>query len=183
MKRFIALVLFATLSIGFTGCGASNNATSSFTAADYASIITENRHQSDNDVYTVFALENGTFTATSGVSSELDSDAINQQAQLTLDMLGCQPDDIEKAAFSVSLMNIKSYGIAIIQPAAGKSDAVKQALTTFIESQKASQENYLAEQYAIAKASRLETLKNGEIVLVMCADQDTIFHNIKNALK
>lgn len=183
MKRFIALVLFATLAIGFTGCGASNNTTSSFTATDYASIITENRHQSDNEAYTVFTLENGTFAATSGVASELDSDAVNQQAQLTLDMLGCQLDDIEKAAFSVSLMNIKSYGIAIIQPTDGKSDAVKQALTTFIESQKASQENYLAEQYAIAKASRLETLKSGEIVLVMCADQDTIFNNIKNALK
>lgn len=183
MKRSIAFLLLVITAVLFTACGSSNEIPTNFTATDYATIIAENRNASDNESYTIFTLEDGVFDATSGVSDALDSESIEQQAKLTLDMLGCSIEDIEKAAFSVSLMNIKSYGIAIIQPAPDKSDTITQALNIFIEAQKSSQENYLAEQYAIAKASKLTTLKSGQIVLVMCPNQDTVYNNIKNALK
>lgn len=182
MKRLLSLILCGVMALGLAACGGSQS-TSSLTANDYATIITQNRNPDDNTSHTVFTLQDGSFSATSGVSGDLTADDIAQQGQLSLDMLGISKDDVAKAAFSVSLMNVQSYGIAIIQPAQGKTDAVKQALTTFIEAQKSSQENYLADQYAIAKAAKLETLKTGEVVLVMCADQDTVYNAIKAAVK
>ena len=102
---------------------------------------------------------------------------------MSLEVLGLTAEDVESASYSVSLMNVKAYGVAIVKPAEGKTDAVKEALSGFIESQKSAQENYLADQYAIAKAAKLETLKSGEVVLVMCENQDQVFQSSETALK
>lgn len=181
MKHLLSLILCGVLVLGLVGCGSQS--TSHLTASNYADIIAQNRNPDDNSVHTIFTLENGSFSATSGVASDLSSQDIAQQGQLSLDMLGISTEDVSKAAFSVSLMNVQSYGIAIIQPEQGKTDAVKQSLTTFIEAQKSAQENYLADQYAIAKAAKLETLKTGEVVLVMCSNQDTVYNAIQAAVK
>ena len=69
--------------------------------------------------------------------------------------------------------------MAIVKPAEGKTDAVKEALSSFIEAQKSAQENYLADQYAIAKAAKLNVLKCGEVILVMCCGQDTVYNSIE----
>ena len=101
---------------------------------------------------------------------------------MCLQVLGLTEEDVEEAAFSVSMMNVQSYGLSIVKPADGKEAAVTEGLQTFIDGQKAAQENYLADQYAIAKAAKLDTVKSGEVVLVMCEEQDTVFSSIKNAL-
>ena len=101
---------------------------------------------------------------------------------MCLQVLGLAEEDVEEAAFSVSMMNVQSYGLAIVKPAEGRQAAVTEGLQAFIDSQKAAQENYLADQYAIAKAARLDAVKSGEVVLVMCAEQDAVFSSIKDAL-
>ncbi len=181
MKRLLSLALAAVLTFGLAGCGGSS-ASQDQTPKDYPAILTASRPQEDNDSYTVFTLEDGAFGAVGAYADELSAEQIDTQGQLSLDMLGLSAEDIQKAAFSVSLMNVHAYGIAIVQPAEGRTDAVKQALSTFIEAQKTAQENYLPDQYAIAKAARLETVKSGEVVLVMCAGQDDVYDSIAKAL-
>ena len=43
-------------------------------------------------------------------------------------------------------------------------------------------ENYLADQYEIAKAATVTTLPTGEVVLVCCEDSDAILAAIQEAL-
>ena len=98
-------------------------------------------------------------------------------------MLGVTAADMSAFALSVSPMNIKAYGIAAIYPAAGKSDAVLEGLNAFIDRQKQSFEQYLADQYEIAGNARLETLEDGTILLVMCEDQDAVFDAIRDTIE
>ena len=90
---------------------------------------------------------------------------------------------MQEAAFSLSLMNVQTYGVAIVMPAQNRTGAVKEALQAYIDGQKAAQQNYLPDQYAIAKAARLETLKTGEVVLVMRDGQNDVYSAIEKALK
>ena len=78
---------------------------------------------------------------------------------------------------------VSAYGIAAIYPAAGKSDAVLEGLNAFIDRQKQSFEQYLADQYEIASNARLETLEDGTILLVMCEDQDAVFDAIRDTIE
>ena len=89
-----------------------------------------------------------------------------------IEMLGFGPDDVEAAAISVSMINVKAYGVAV----------VKAGLEGFVEYQKKSFEQYLADQYEVAKAARVETLEDGTMILVMCEDQDTVYDGIVSAL-
>lgn len=182
MKRLLSLALAAVLMFSFTACGASGSDPNQ-TETDYAEILSSSRDAQTNDTFTIFTLQNDTFGAVGGYSEELSEEEAKTQAQLSLDMLGIAAEDVQSAAYSVSLMNVKAYGIAIIKPVSGKTETVKQALSTFIEAQKSAQENYLADQYAIAKAAKLQTLKSGEVVLVMCSGQDTVYSSIESALK
>ena len=78
---------------------------------------------------------------------------------------------------------VSAYGIAAIYPAAGKSDAVLEGLNAFIDRQKQSFEQYLADQYEIAGNARLETLEDGTILLVMCEDQDAVFDAFRDTIE
>lgn len=183
MKRLFAVLLAGLLAAGLVGCGSAASESNARSPEEYASVLTESRTEDDNRNYTIFTLKEDKFTANQGYAEHLDTEAVDSQGQMSLDVLGLSKEDVDSAAYSVSLMNVKAYGIAIVKPAAGRTDAVKQALSGFIEAQKSAQENYLADQYAIAKAAKLETLKTGEVVLVMCENQDQVFQSIETALK
>ena len=184
MKRLLSILLAGVLAAGLVGCASSGTDSAvSHTPADYTAALAESRTEEDNGNYTIFTLEGDSYTASKGYAEHLDSEAIASQGQMSLEVLGLTAEDVESASYSVSLMNVKAYGVAIVKPAEGKTDAVKEALSGFIESQKSAQENYLADQYAIAKAAKLETLKSGEVVLVMCENQDQVFQSIETALK
>ena len=106
----------------------------------------------------------------------------DQMADLVLPMVGITSDNAAAFAVAVSPMNIRAYGIVAVLPAEGKSEEVHEGLQGFIDQQKQSFEQYLADQYDIANAARLETLDDGTILLVMCEDQDTVFDAIQDAL-
>ena len=107
----------------------------------------------------------------------------DDMADVIFELLGVTAADMSAFALSVSPMNIKAYGIAAIYPAAGKSDAVLEGLNAFIDRQKQSFEQYLADQYEIAGNARLETLEDGTILLVMCEDQDAVFDAIRDTIE
>ena len=97
-------------------------------------------------------------------------------------MLGLEDGDYEDFAASVSIMNVRSYGIAIVKPVEGKVEAVQEALENYVTSQQLAMQNYLADQYEIAKAATVTTVPSGEVVLVCCEDSDTVLAAIEAAL-
>lgn len=102
---------------------------------------------------------------------------------MILEVLGLKQEDMTAFAASVSLMNVKAYGIAAVMPAEGKAETVTAGLQSFIDLQKSSFEQYLPDQFEVAKNARLETLADGTVLMVMCEDQDAVFEGICTALE
>ena len=101
---------------------------------------------------------------------------------IILENLGLLVEDMKAFAVSSSVMNVQAYGIAAVMPAEGKAETVTSALQSYIDAQKASFEQYLADQYEVASSAKLETLEDGTILMVMCEDQDTVFDAISSAI-
>ena len=171
MKRILTLTLAAALLLSaLAGCSGGGSQESQavktpeeYTAA-YQSAIEGARDDEMNEAVPVI-------TSTD-----------DQMADLVLPMVGITSDNAAAFAVAVSPMNIRAYGIVAVLPAEGKSEEVQEGLQGFIDQQKQSFEQYLADQYDIANAARLETLDDGTILLVMCEDQDTVFDAIQSAL-
>ena len=128
-----------------------------------ADAITSSRTDEENEAYPVFS----------------DKAAIEDAYYQVVGFTAADVDDI---AMSVSLINIKAYGIVIARPAEGCADTVKAGLQAFIDTQCANFETYLADQYEIAKNAKLETLDDGTIVMVMCENADTVYEAIVSAI-
>lgn len=131
----------------------------------YETAITAARSQEINEVY------------------PLIDDAEDDLAQPVFALLGISPADMTAYAISVSLMNVKAYAVAAIYPAAGKEDAILDALRGFVDDQVQSFKQYLADQHEIAINSRLETLEDGTVLLVMCENQDAVFDAVKDVIE
>ena len=110
-----------------------------------------------------------------------EAESTARSTQMIFDTLGLTAEDIEAGALSISLINIRAYGMAILKPAEGREEAVTAALEGFVALQQRNFEHYLADQYAIAQAARCETV-NGYAVMVMGENSDAIFQAISDAL-
>lgn len=180
MKRIFALVLAMSLTVLAAcssgspnpGSGSGSGATStpvSMTPEErtqrYVDAITNARSAEDNEYNPIL--------------SSTDDD----MADITFEMLGFSAEDVESFAISVSLMNVRAYGIAVIMPAEGKADTVKAGLQSYMDTQASNFENYLADQYEVAKSARLETLADGTLVMVLCEGQDAVYESISTALQ
>lgn len=128
-----------------------------------ADAITSVRTDEENEAYPVFS----------------DKAAIEDAYYQVVGFTAADVDDI---AMSVSLINVKAYGIVLAKPAEGCADTVKAGLQAFIDTQCNNFETYLADQYEIAKNAKLETLDDGTIVMVMCANADAVYDAIVAAL-
>lgn len=113
----------------------------------------------------------------------LIDDADDDAAQTVFDLLNLSDEDMNAYAISVSLMNAKAYAIAAIYPAADKKDAVLESLRRFVSNRQQSFKDYLADQYEIAVNTRLETLEDGTVLLVMCDNQDALFDAIRDTIE
>ena len=105
------------------------------------------------------------------------------RASLALEALGLKESEVDAFGASVSVINTQAYAIAAVQPAQGKESAVQEALQGYIERQQSSFEFYLPDQYQVAQNAKLETLKDGTVLLVMCAGADTVFSAIREELE
>lgn len=165
MKRFFSLMLLPILLLA----GCSSAPESQLTAQErtelYRSAIQDARDQDANDAFPII------------------TSADDDTASFLLELMGLSAEDMSAFAISASAMNVKAYGIAAVYPAEGRDEEVKDALEGFVDRQKQSFEQYLADQYDIANNARLETLEDGTILLVMCEGQDQVFTAIRSAIE
>ncbi|MFQ8831750.1 MAG: DUF4358 domain-containing protein [Ruthenibacterium lactatiformans] len=85
-------------------------------------------------------------------------------------------------AFSMSMMNVRAYAIGVFKPAEGRP-TVQAAVESYVSLQRKSFENYLADQYEVAKGALIKTLPGGELVLVMSEGAADIMANLDKTLK
>ena len=174
MKKLTALILSLVLmTAAFTGCASSKpeptpsptpELTPSERAELYKNAIESARSEEDNQ-YNPIMTDTG-FT----------------DAELILELMGLTPEDMEAFAISISLMNVRAYGVAVIKPAEGQEEIVYAAMQSFIDLQKQNFEQYLADQYEIASSARLETLEDGTVIMVMCQGADEVLSAIESSI-
>ena len=112
-----------------------------------------------------------------------EADQLNDELKdIVFPLLGLEDGSYESFAASVSSMMVRSYAVAIVKPAEGKTDAVKAALEAYVQSEQQSMEHYLEDQYQVAKAATVTVAPTGEVILVCAEDHDTILSNIEKAL-
>ena len=183
MKRIIASLLAGLCLLALVGCSAGSKADSS-APKDYSQIIHDARTDEDNEYDMIFTKgEDGKFTAIDGYSAEYEADQLNDELKdIVFPLLGLEDGSYESFAASVSSMMVRSYAIAIVKPAEGKTAAVKAALEAYVQSEQQSMEHYLEDQYQVAKAATVTVAPTGEVILVCAEDHDTILSNIEKAL-
>ena len=183
MKRIIAALLAGLCLFALVGCSAGSKADSA-TPKDYSQIIHDARTDEDNEYDMIFTKgEDGKFTAIDGYSAEYEADQLNDELKdIVFPLLGLEDGSYENFAASVSSMMVRSYAIAIVKPAEGKTDAVKAALEAYVQSEQQSMEHYLEDQYQVAKEATVTVASTGEVILVCAEDHDAILANIEKAL-
>ena len=166
MKRILSLTL-ALAMLALSACSGGQDAperTPEELTQLYADAITEN---------------GGEMAELNPVISEVKE---GDMSAMILESLGLTQEQMAAFGISMSMMNVQAYGIAAIMPAEGQEGAVEDALQSYIDRQKSNFETYLADQYEVASAARLETLSDGTVLMVMCENQDTVFAAIKAAI-
>ena len=171
MKKILTFALVLALSLTvLAGCSGNSAQTSDKTPEEltqlYSDAITQN---------------GGEMAEVNPPITEVSED--DPMSSMILETMGLTQEDMSAFAISISMMNVKAYGIAAVMPAEGKEEAVTQALQSYIDRQQQSFETYLVDQYEVAKNARLETLKDGTVLMVMCEDQDTVFDAISSAIQ
>lgn len=132
-----------------------------------------------NELYTTAITENG------GEMAEYNApfNGTTEEGPMMLEVMGLTAEDVTAYAISTSMMMVHAYGIVAAMPAEGKEEAVIAGLQSFIEQKQQAFEMYLPDQYENAKNAKLETLADGTVLMVMTADQDTVFEAIKAAIE
>ena len=186
MKRIIACLMAGVMLLALVGCGASGSSGSASSAAkkDYTQILHDARSDEDNEYEMIFTKgEDGKFTAIDGYSAEYEAGQLDDEVRnLMMPLLNLEDDMYTDLAASVSSMMVRSYAVAIVKPAEGKTDAVKSALEAYVTSEQQSMEHYLEDQYQIAKAATVTVAPTGEVILVCAENHDTLLTNIEKAL-
>lgn len=183
MKRIIASLLAGLCLFALVGCSAGSKADSS-APKDYSQIIHDARTDEDNEYDMIFTKgEDGKFTAIDGYSAEYEAGQLDDEVRsILLPLLNLEDDMYTDLAASISAMMVRSYAVAIVKPAEGKTDAVKSALEAYVTSEQQSMEHYLEDQYQIAKAATVTVAPTGEVILVCAENHDTLLANIEKAL-
>lgn len=161
MKRFLSLCLALVLAFSLTACGGSS-ASSSAVPKDYAAIIKAARADDYNEAYPIIA---GGEVVHNPL--EMADDEKGSYVETIWALTGLEEANMQTYALSISLINIRAYAVAIIMPAEGKTDAVTANLQEYVTGIQKSFENYLPDQYEIAKDAVVRTAKTGEIILVI----------------
>ena len=186
MKRIIACLMAGVMLLALVGCGGSGSSGSASSAAkkDYTQIIHDARSDEDNKYEMIFTKgEDGKFTAIDGYSAEYEAGQLDDEVRsILLPLLNLEDDMYTDLAASISAMMVRSYAVAIVKPAEGKTDAVKSALEAYVTSEQQSMEHYLEDQYQIAKAATVTVAPTGEVILVCAENHDTLLANIEKAL-
>ena len=101
---------------------------------------------------------------------------------MVFETYGFNTEDFENYAVSAGTVITISYGVFIILPKEGSHDAVMQQVESFVKQQEKAMENYLQDQYEIAKSAVVKTAPTGEILLAMCKDADDVMAKMEAGL-
>jgi len=176
MKRLIAALLAGLTLFALVADSAAPK--------DYSQILHDARTDEENEYDMIFTKgEDGKFTAIDGYSAEYEAGQLDDEVRsILLPLLNLEDDMYTDLAASISAMMVRSYAVAIVKPAEGKTDAVKSALEAYVTSEQQSMEHYLEDQYQIAKAATVTVAPTGEVILVCAENHDTLLDNIEKAL-
>ena len=142
-KRLLAALLAALTLLALAGCGSSGKTDAA--PKDYTQILHDARPDEDNEYYMIFSPgKEGKFTAQYGYSESYeDADQLDEEIRnMLLPLLNLEEGDYTDFSASVSGMMVQSYALAIVKPAEGRQEAVKQALLDFVTSEQSSMEHY-----------------------------------------
>ena len=183
MKRLIAALLAGLCLFALVGCSAGSKADSS-APKNYSQILHDARTEEENEYDMIFTKgEDGKFTAMDGYSAEYEADQLDDEVRnMMLPLLNLEDDMYTDLAASLSAMMVRSYAVAIVKPAEGRTEDVKAALEAYVASEQQSMEHYLEDQYQIAKAATVTVAPTGEVILVCAENHDTLLTNIEKAL-
>ena len=183
MKRFIAALLAGLCLFALVGCSVGSKADSA-APKNYSQILHNARTEEENEYDMIFTKgEDGKFTAMDGYSAEYEADQLDDEVRnMMLPLLNLEDDMYTDLAASLSAMMVRSYAVAIVKPAEGRTEDVKAALEAYVASEQQSMEHYLEDQYQIAKAATVTTAPTGEVILVCAENHDTLLANIEKGL-
>lgn len=169
MKKILSLGLALTMVLTLlAGCGGTGGANENTKTPEQL-----------NELYTTAITANG------GEMAQYNApfNGTTEEGPMMLELMGLTAEDVTAYAISTSMMMVHAYGIAAIMPAEGKEEVVNNGLKAFIEQKQQAFEMYLPDQYENAKNAKLETLADGTVLMVMTAEQDTVFEAIKAAIE
>lgn len=150
MKKIISVIMAMVMSMSLlTACGGSNDANATY---DVNEVLTK--------IETAVPM---------AMPMELTEE------ELTI-FVGLDMADVASWAGKISMANVSSDRLIVIEAAEGKVDAVKTALEGFKENTALSFELYLQDQYEKAKAGRV-VVKGNYVVLAILGDNDVIVND------
>jgi len=163
------------------------------TDADTTDLTDEQIEKLNNDAVYKYYSEKANITLTDAERKSIEDAAIAEaekemalaeidNMKMELEVAGFNTDDLGNFAFSTSMMMVHAYGVGIFMPAEGKTEAVVAACNSFVEKKQQEFEMYLVDQYEIAKAAQVKTMKTGEVVLVMTENAADVMTAIETAL-
>ena len=148
----------------------------------YAFAIRDARDPEDNENSGIVSGDAGSDPFFAVNPNELTGEESAGMISMMLQILGLDTGSLDAYAFSISLMNVRAYAIGVFKPAEGRSDEIMAALEEYVSLQQQSFEQYLEDQYTIAKGALLRTLPGGEIVLVMSEGAPDIMSALEESL-
>ena len=149
----------------------------------YAYAIRDARPAEDNEYSEIACGDAGGEPMLAVNPNDMSAEDAASSIQMMLDTMGIDPATLDAYAFSMSMMNVRAYAIGVFKPAEGQAEAVQAAVESYVSLQRKSFENYLADQYEVAKGALIKTLPGGEIVLVMSEGAADIMANLEKTLK
>ena len=149
----------------------------------YAYAIRDARPAEDNEYSEIACGDAGGEPMLAVNPNDMSAEDAASSIQMMLDTMGTDPATLDAYAFSMSMMNVRAYAIGVFKPAEGQAEAVQAAVESYVSLQRKSFENYLADQYEVAKGALIKTLPGGEIVLVMSEGAADIMANLEKTLK
>lgn len=162
MRKVISLLLVMLLPLLWVGCGGEEAPKQQL---DYAEVLRQARPEEENEAFPIVA------------GPEDDG------YDLIFLEFGLQEEDLQRYAVSASIFMTHAYGIAIFMPAEGRQQMVLEAAEAFKARKEHDFENYLQDQYQIAKAAVIETADSGEILVAMCSDAQAVMDRLKQGLQ
>ena len=188
-RRILALVLAAAFCLALAGCGSApssatgeGGADQASSGQDYAFAIRDARPAEDNEYSEIVSGDAGSEPFYAVNPNDVSGEAVSAMIGMMLETMGLDADTLDAYAFSMSMMNVRAYAIGVFRPVKDKAQDVQAALEEYVSLQQQNFNQYLEDQYEIAKDAQIKTLPGGEIVLVMAENAGDILDKLESAL-